>query len=220
MKLPRVSCFIALLLPVAWAGSAIAESESPPEGFVSLFDGKSLEGWEGNTEIFRVREGAIVGGTLDAPIKHNEFLCTTREFGDFELRLQAKLLGRGQNAGIQFRSKRVANHHEVSGYQADMGIFGSKRENIWGALYDESRRNKFLAIPDQDAIKNVFRDQDWNDITIRCEGARVQIWVNGLQTVDYTEADSEIARTGVIGLQIHGGLPAEAQYRNIYVREF
>ncbi len=175
-----------------------------------LFDGKTFDGWEGETSVFRIEEGAIVGGSMKGPIKHNDFLCTTEEFGDFELTCEFKLLGKGANAGIQFRSQRVPNHFEVSGYQADMGgIF-------WGCLYDESRRNKVLAAPsNKKKLMESINEEDWNEYKIRCEGPRIQLWINGMQTVDYTELDEKISGRGVIGLQIHGGPPSEAWYRQI-----
>jgi hypothetical protein len=167
--------------------------------------------------VFRVEDGAIVGGSLKERIPHNEFLCTEKEYGDFELRLQAKLMGEGNNAGIQFRSRRIPDHHEVIGYQCDMGsAFG---RNIWGALYDESRRRKILAEPEQQAVEKAYKPQAWNEFVIRCTGPRIQIWLNGVPTVDYTEEDETIDRRGIIGLQIHGGPPAEASYKNIRLRE-
>jgi len=187
------------------------------DGFVPLFDGKTLNGWEGNQDVFRVEDGAIVAGSLKKPIAHNDFLCSVKEFGDFELRLQAKLVGDGDNAGVQFRTRRIPNHHEVSGYQCDMGTaFG---RIVWGGLYDESRRNKMLAEGDQSKIKEVFKKGDWNEFRVRCSGPRIQIWLNGLQTVDYTESDDKIARQGVIGLQVHGGKPAEAWYKDVVIKE-
>jgi hypothetical protein len=176
---------IAFLIALS-ASLAFAEDTKKPDAPkpVSLFDGKTLDGWEGNLDIFRVQDGAIVGGTLKAPIKHNEFLCSKKTYGDFELRLKVKLLGGEKaNAGIQFRTKRIPNHHEVSGYQADMGI------GWWGALYDESRRNKILASPDKEKMKEVVKTNEWNDYVIRAEGKRIQLWLNGVQTVDYTEKD-------------------------------
>jgi hypothetical protein len=180
---------------------------------IVLFDGKTLAGWEGNLEWFRVDDGAIVAGTFDKRIPNNEFLCSERAFGDFELRLRVRLLGKGANAGIQIRSQRVPDSHEVSGYQADMG------ERYWGGLYDESRRNKILALPDQEAFAPFLNTDDWNDYVIRCEGGRVQLWMNGYKTVDHVEPDDAIARTGIIGLQIHGGPPSEAYYKDIVIRE-
>jgi len=179
---------------------------------VPLFDGKTLNGWEGDLKIFRVQEGAIVAGTLANKIARNEFLCTTRTFGDFELRLKFKLLGGdGANAGVQFRTKRIPNNHEVSGYQADMGV------GWWGALYDESRRNKVLIGPDQAKMKGVVKIDDWNDYVIRAEGKHIQLWINGFQTVDYTEPDPGIDASGVIAVQIHGGPPSEAWYKDITI---
>ena len=186
-------------------------------GFESLFDGKTLAGWEGNREVFRVEAGAIVGGSLKQRVARNEFLCTKAEYGDFELRLKARLVGEGKNAGIQFRSKRIPNHHEVIGYQCDIGVMGDRY--IWGSLYDESRRREMLAHGDNEKLTKVLKSDGWNDFVIRCQGKRVQIWVNGLQTVDYTEPDDDIAGTGIIGLQIHGGAPAEASYKEIRIKK-
>ena len=195
-------------------------SAAPPEAAsrpVQLFDGRTLKGWEGNREIFRVQDGAIVGGTLQQKIDHNWFLCTTQEYGDFELRLKCKLIGEGANAGIQFRTKRIPNHHEVIGYQADMG------GPWWGKLYDESRRRRVLAGPESEAeqakLAAVLKPNDWNEYVIRCQGPRIQIWLNGLQTVDYTEQEEGIARSGVIAVQIHGGPPSEAWYKDIVLVE-
>ncbi|MCG8584218.1 MAG: DUF1080 domain-containing protein [Pirellulales bacterium] len=203
------------LLCVVIPFSLLPQSFAAEDSFTPLFDAKTFDGWEGDLKIFRIEDGAIVGGSLKERIKHNHFLCTEKTYGDFELRLKAKLVGDGDNAGIQFRSARIPNHHEVIGYQCDMGHKG----RIWGALYDESRRRKFLVKPDFEKLKPVLKLDDWNDLVIRCEGAHVQIWVNGVQTVDYKEPDDTIARSGIIGLQIHGGKPAEASYKDIWIKE-
>lgn len=183
------------------------------EEFTSLFDGKNLTSWEGNMDHFRVRDGAIVGGSLTARIPRNEFLAMKKEYSDFELRLKAKLVGQGANGGIQIRSRRIPNHHEMIGYQVDMG------RQWWGKLYDESRRRKVLAGPaDEEARLKLIKIDDWNDYVIRCEGRRIQIWLNGTQTVDYTEPDASIEQTGLIGLQIHGGPPSEAWYKDLRIK--
>ena len=188
--------------------------QEPPAG-VLLFDGKTFDGWEGNTDWFRIEDGAIVGGSLEKRIPRNEFLCTTTEYSDFELRLKVKLLGdpAQANGGIQIRSRRVPNHHEMIGYQADMG------QQYWGCLYDESRRNRILAQPDPELRRRIARHGQWNDYVVRCEGRRVRLWLNGVQTVDYTEPDESLEQTGVIGLQIHSGVPAEAWYKDIRIAE-
>ena len=204
-----ISGLVCLML---FAGCGRFQKSSSTAGFEALFDGETFAGWEGNLEIFRIEGNAIVGGSLTEPVEHNDFLCTEQEYGDFELRLQVKLLGEQANAGIQFRTKRIPNHHEVSGYQADMG------QQYWGCLYDESRRNKVLAGIEKEQAVELVRAGQWNDYIIRCQGDRIQLWLNGTLTVDYTETDAAIERTGIIALQIHGGPPSEAWYRNIRIK--
>jgi hypothetical protein len=198
-------------------GTALAADDS---GFTPLFDGQTLAGWEGDAKTFRVEGEAIVAGSASEKIPHNAFLVYQREFGDFELRLKARLIGKGQNAGVQIRSQRVPDHFEMIGYQCDIGSMPapSGRQSIWGALYDESRRRTFLAEPDREKLAAVLKPDDWNDLVIRCQGPRLQIWVSGVQTVDYTEQDDKIPRTGRIGLQIHGGEPAVASYKDIRIK--
>jgi len=185
-------------------------------GFQWLFDGQTLSGWEGKKKWFRVEDGSIVAGSLSEKIPNNEFLCTEQKYGDFELRLQVRLKGEGNNAGIQFRSERVANDHEVSGYQCDVGsAFG---RSVWGALYDESRRNKMLAEGTAEDVNRWTQAGQWNDLSILCRADRIQLSLNGHPTVDYREPDAQLSRTGVIGLQIHAGPPTEAWYRAIRIR--
>ena len=177
-----------------------------------LFDGKSLAGWEGDTEkTWRVEEGAIVGGSLDKTVPRNEFLCSSEVLRNFELRLKYKLVGTEGfvNGGVQIRSKRVPNHHEMVGYQADLGA------GYDGALYDESRRNKMLSQPKKELLDMLLKKEEWNDYRIRCEGPRIQLWLNGTQTVDYTENDPAIPLEGIIGLQIHGNCKAVVRYKDI-----
>ena len=174
---------------------------------IALFDGKTFQGWEGNLKIFRIEKKAIVGGTLNEKIAHNEFLCTKKIYKNFILRLEVKLLGGAKaNAGIQIRTKRIPNHHEVIGYQADMG------KGWWGSLYDESRRRRVLSKADPTVIQKILKPNNWNRYEIRCEGNRIRLYLNGTQTIDYTEADPKIPLEGVIALQIHGGPPSEAWY--------
>jgi hypothetical protein len=184
-----------------------------PAAFVPLFDGKTFTGWEGNQKVFRIEDGAVVGGSLKQPLPRNEFLATTKEYGDFELRLKFKLLGAEANGGVQIRSQRVPHSSEMRGYQADMG------QGYWGTLYDESRRGRTLAGPTPAEQRKFVHFGDWNDYRILCQGRRVQLWVNGKPTVDYTEPDASLSQRGLIGLQIHGGGPTEAWYKDIAIRE-
>ena len=197
-------------------GSAAKTEPASPAGDADtnpLFNGKDLAGWEGNLKIFRIEDGAIVGGTLKEKVDHTDFLCTKKEYGNFELRLKVKLVGKGANGGIQVRSRRVPDSYEVSGYQADMG------PDRWGNLLDESRRRKVLAKPTPEVLAKAYRPDQWNEYLIRCEGPRIRLSLNGVETTDYTETNAKIPLTGIIGLQTHRGGPNEAWYKDIVVRE-
>ncbi len=198
----------------SWLMIGVASLGGAANKPVSIFDGKTFKGWEGNLKIFRIEKGAIVGGTLKERIVRNEFLCTRKTYKDFVLKLEVKLLGGPKaNAGIQIRTRRIPNHHEVIGYQADMG------KGWWGSLYDESRRRKVLSKADPAVIDKILKADEWNRYEIRCEGKRIRLFINGTQTIDYTEPDPKIPLEGVIAVQIHGGPPSEAWYRSISIRE-
>jgi len=180
---------------------------------IRLFDGKSFKGWEGNMAVFRIEDGAIVGGSMKSALPRNEFLCTTAEYSDFVLRVKFKLLGdpRSANAGVQIRSRRIPNNHEVIGYQADIG------QQYWGALYDESRRKKVLMAPTPEEARLISKPGEWNEYVIRAEGRQIRLELNGRQTVNYAEPDESIEQKGCICLQIHAGPASEAWYRDITV---
>ena len=208
-----IEVLLAALVVSSPLGSSTAQAPKDPKP-IAIFDGKTFNGWEGNLTIFRIEDGAIVGGSLKDKIARNEFLCTTKAYGDFELRLKVRLVGGdAAHAGVQFRTKRIPNNHEVSGYQADMGT------GWWGALYDESRRNKVLTGPDQAKMKEVVKAADWNDYVVRAEGKRIQLWINGVQTVNYVEEDPTVDGRGVICPQIHAGPPSEAWYKDIQIAD-
>ena len=195
-------------------------------GPVPLFDGKTFTGWEGDIgTVWRIEDGALVAGSLEKKQEKNNFLATTKKYGDFELTLKWKLEGTEGfvNGGVQFRTERIPNHHEVSGYQADLG------KGYDGALYDESRRKKMLAQPSPEVLAKAQKPLgEWNDYRIRAEGNRIQIWLNGVQTVDYTETQGVVLQdgksmviepTGIIAVQIHGGATSIVRYKDLMIEE-
>src|SRR5690606_2699919 len=164
----------------------------------------------------RIEDGALTAGSLERKQEKNDFLATVKEYGDFELTLKWRLAGTEGfvNGGVQFRSKRIPDHHEVIGYQADLGA------GYDGALYDESRRKKMLAQPSEEVLKKAQKPLgEWNEYRIHAEGPRIQIWLNGVQTVDYTETDEGIDRSGMIAVQIHGNATALVQYKDLKIVE-
>lgn len=199
----RVVAMGLLALPM-WAGEA-----------KSLFDGKTLQGWEGDPKIWSVQEGAITAGSVDQRALRNEFLATTRSYTNFVLRLQFKIEGTEGfvNSGVQIRSERIPNHHEMVGYQADIG------EGWYGALYDESRRNTILAKPDPETVRKAVKTAQWNHYEIRATGNRVILKINGIQTVDYTEKDPKVVPHGKLAVQIHGDGKTRVQFKDLSIEE-
>ncbi len=206
------SGFLSALAGVVLSVSALAVvTETVP-----LFDGKTFAGWEGDTaKIWRIESGSIVGGSLTQTVARNEFLATTRGYTNFILRLKVKLTGTEGfvNSGVQIRSQRIPNHHEMVGYQADVG------EGWWGCIYDESRRNKVLAKADEAAVKKAVKANEWNDYEIVAEGKTVILKLNGVETVNYTETDDTIPQHGLIAVQIHGGGKGLVAFKDITIEE-
>jgi putative membrane-bound dehydrogenase-like protein len=207
---------LALAAGLAFAPFAFAEAPPPPGKTAPLFGGKTLDGWEGDPKLWRVEDGCLTGGSVNETMKRNEFLASTKDFGNFIVRFKIKLTGKEGfvNSGFQIRSQRVPNNSEMSGYQCDFG-----EPNWYGAIYDESRRNKVMAASDMAALRPVLKQQDWNDYVIRAQGPRITTWINGVQGCDYTEADAAIARRGKFGIQVHGGGKAMVQVKDVTIEE-
>ncbi|MDB4731757.1 DUF1080 domain-containing protein [bacterium] len=207
-----LACLVISQLQVQ---SLFAAEKGKPQ---SLFDGKSFTGWEGDTtKTWRIENGMITAGSLEKVAPRNEFLTTKKRYKNFDLSLKFKIVGTEKvNAGVQFRTERIPNHHEVSGFQADIG------QNVDGNLYDESRRRVTLVSVDDEALEKVQAASPadgWETYRIRAKGNHIQLWRNGIQTVNYIEKDPEIAETGVIALQIHGGMKAIISYKDIHIVE-
>ena len=205
-RIPRLiqACLLCAIHATAHAGPA------------PLFDGKSFDGWEGDTQqTWRIRDGVIVGGSLQGNPR-NEFLATRKAYRNFHLRFDYKLVGTAGfvNGGVQFRSQRIPNPpNEMSGYQADIGAGYS------GCLYDESRRNKVLARADTNLVAQLEKLGDWNRGEVIARSAEIQLFLNGQRTATWVERAREIAAEGLIALQIHGNGKAEIAFRNLTIEE-
>jgi hypothetical protein len=191
---------------------AVTFGVSAEPEFRSVFNGRDLEGWQMDTPgIWSVRDGMIVG--KHDGLQYNDFLRLKRHYKDFELRLEFRLLNGEGNSGVQFRSAPVPNSHEVSGYQADIGM------RYWGGLYDESRRRKILGQASEESLQGLDKS-GWNRYTIRARGNRIMLELNGRKTVDYTETEPGMDVPGLIALQVHKGPKIEVWFRNIEIREW
>lgn len=184
---------------------------------VRLNDGKTFAGWVGDTnKTWRIdTNGAFVGGSLTAQVPRNEFLRTEQPYTNFILKLKFKLVGTNGfiNGGVQIRSQPATKPtNEMVGYQCDLGA------GWWGALYDESRRNKVLIKPDAANVAKAVKLNDWNEYLIRARGKTIETAINGVLMIRYTETDDTLPQHGLIGLQVHGGGAAEVSYKDITIQ--
>lgn len=222
-RLMLVSLF---LLPLSFAR---AEEK---EGFVSLFDGKSLEGWSGNEKFWSVKDGAITGQTTkENPTSDNTFLIWKDQVGDFELRLKFKIVG--GNSGIQYRSEHKGNH-VVHGYQADI----DSGDTYIGILYEEGRRGilaergnkveisaggekKVVGKTEESAaILKEIKKEDWNEYVVIAKGNHLVQKINGHTTVDVTDNEkAKAASRGILALQLHAGPPMHVQFKEIQLKK-
>lgn len=223
------------------SGMTLLDDRLAEEGFLRIFNGRDLAGWEGNPKLWSVKDGAITGQTTaENPAKGNTFLIWTNgTVGDFELRCSFKLVpgdSKGfANSGIQYRSKVVdPANWVVGGYQADMeagatytgilyeerfrGIMAQRGEKV---LWDKDNKKQVVgSVGDAAAIEASLKKGDWNDYVIIAKGDHLQQFVNGHQTIDVTdECEAKRAMSGVLALQLHAGPPMMAQFRNIRIKK-
>jgi hypothetical protein len=198
-------CCVAFLF-AAGAISAFGEDKFQP-----LFDGKTLDGWSGDPDLWKVEDGMIVGSTDSKALKHNSFLATTKTYKNFVLRLKFKL--RNGNSGVQVRSKQHPDF-VVRGYQADIA-----ESRFTGILYEEGGRG-ILADVDQTKIGGAFKRNDWNEYVITCYGPIITQVLNGVTTIDYTEKDEQKgAKEGIIALQLHVGPKMRIWFKDLEIKE-
>lgn len=204
------------------------------DGFQSIFDGKSLDGWDGNPKFWSVEDGAITGRTTaENPTKGNTFLIwRDGQVGDFELTLEYKLVG--GNSGIQYRSQEVDGSKWVmKGYQADF----EAGDNYSGINYDEKGRGILAQrgqqtvirddgkpqvvgkLRDSKEIQSHIKKEDWNEYRVIASGNTFIHTINGHVTSIVTDEDeSDREASGLLALQVHAGPPMTVQFRNIRLK--
>ena len=205
---------LLLATPLAYAQKSVA-----------LFDGKTLKGWtpvnSNKAKYWSVINGVITASNGNKKMPTNTYLATTKQYQNFEFKCKFRLSGNHKtgliNSGIQYRSlmhkTKKPGVHKIIGYQADIG------KGYWGDIYDEHRRGKLIKGDTTELFKN-FKEDGWNTYTIRCNGSRHELFINGHQTVNYSEPNSNIETYGVIALQLHSGGVAKMEYKDISITEY
>ncbi len=194
------SCFTLLTILLSFS---VASADD-------FFNGKDLTGWKGLPEHWSVKDGMIAGTTQPKGIKFNTFLCSEKEYSNFELSFKVKLSASG-NSGVQVRSRIIdPKKFVVGGPQCDMG------QQYWGSLYGEQFGGMMKA-SDAAKVKKVVKVGEFNDYYLRCDGKHVTIKING-----ETMLDGEFAKMpekGIIAFQAHGGAAMDVVFKDIVFKE-
>jgi hypothetical protein len=207
------------LLTIVLCAGLFSLGSAQGGGSAGFFNGKDLTGWQGNPELWSVKDGAIVGSTFPDGLKGNTFLSSKDNYKDFELKFQVRLLDGNGNSGVQIRSKLVdEKKFVVRGPQVDMA------RSYWGSLYGEgySQDKGFggggmMKGADPNIVKEVVKDNgDFVEYYVRCVGNHVTIKINGATTVD---DDFKLPEEGVIAWQLHAGKAMEVTFRNIQFKD-
>ncbi len=229
-----VKTLLGLALSPVLVGAVLADHHEE-DGFISLFDGKSLKHWDGNPKFWSVQDGAITGiTTKDNPTKGNTFIIWRGgTLDDFELRLKFKIVG--GNSGIQYRSKDRGNW-VVGGYQGDF----ESGTTYSGILYEEKGRGILAqrgqktevvtngdkhkvhvvgSLGDTADIQKVIKMEQWNDYKIIARGYEFTHVINGRVTAQVTDLDKKKrTESGILALQLHAGPPMNVQFKDIRIK--
>jgi Domain of Unknown Function (DUF1080) len=190
---------------------------------IKLFDGKSLDGWEGYRDLWSVKDGVIVARN-DKPLKFSTYLLTKDKYTDFRLTFSAKLVESEMHSGVAFwgevypkadgKVQDPTTDRSEYTYKGHLVMFPSN----WG-MYDLFGRN---GLPVSGApAKSVGKQHDWNDIEILAQGNRVRVAVNGTAVVDWRDPEPDRIKAGPIGLQLHSNtVPQEVQFKGLVLETF
>jgi hypothetical protein len=211
--------FLALFALAVLLSAADFNTLTPAEqkdGWTLLFNGKDLDGWDGDPALWSVHDGAIVGSSDNHPFTVNTFLVyKKRNFSNFILKGDIKL--RNHNSGIQFRSELFPGPGWiVAGYQADASDVGD--HSAWGNFYEERGRARGVMKTQDEGwqkAKSVLRKGDWNSYEILADGPHIRLTFNGVVTIDTQDSKSA---TGVIALQMHAGELMRVEFRNLKIK--
>ena len=206
--------------------TAKAPVVKPREGkseTIHLFDGKTLNGWEGYRDLWSVKDGVIVARN-DQPLKYSTYLLTKDKYSDFRLTFATKLAESEMHSGVAFWGEVYPKADgKVADAKTDRSEYTYKGHLVmfpsgWG-MYDLFGRNKLKV--DSAPAKKVGKQHDWNDIEILAQGNRVRVAVNGVQVVDWRDPEPERIKDGPIGLQLHSNkVPQEVQFKGLVLETF
>ena len=234
MKNVWFGCLAAVLMIPGMAQGqlpAASADRAVPDGFVSLFDGKTLDGWDGDPRFWSVQDGCITGiSTEKDPVKYNTFLIWKDDVQDFELQIDFCLYN--GNSGIQYRAwPDEGKPWKLAGYQADIAdpqymgfIYGEKFRGILAQRGQKTKIGKdhkpvlVEQFADSDALLKQMRPNGWNTYRVVVQGNVCTNYMNGVKIAEIVDEDDDARFRGKLGLQMHVGPPMKVQFKNVFLK--
>jgi hypothetical protein len=187
-------------------------------GVIDLLKGSTLQAWKVPSTRWQLKDGSIVGETGTERLNTPEWIYTKQGFANFEFTCELKLTGDNRrNTGIYFRVHTFSfrdRFEAPSGYEFDAAATGDK---LTGSVGDWYARPSLRISADSAIINQIYNSDNWNRMTIRARGNRLEYWINGVKVMDYRDPDPKGSGEGLIGFQMHDGAIMKAEYRNIRV---
>ena len=234
-RIDRIHCTTALAwLGFVLAAAATVAADETEEGFVSMFNGKDLTGWQGVPGWWEVRDGAIVAeSSAEKPSDRTHYLYWKGgELADFELRCRYRVTGKGGNSGIQFRSETRQNwdtwgyqadfdtNHDYTGflYQHGRGLVAGRGQQV---VIDQTGEKTVTTFADSAKLLEAVHDDDWNEYRIVAQGRHITLWINGQRMCQVEDQEPKYALPkGIIAVQMHAGPPMRVEFNNLRIRQF
>ncbi len=212
-------CFLVMpFLSFSQEANEAIEPSVTGAGVIDLISGETLDAWKVPSARWQLKEGSIVGESGAERLSTPEWIYTKQSFSNFEFTCELKLTGDNRrNTGIYYRVKPVSyrgRFEAPSGYEFDAAATGDR---LTGSVGDYYVRPSLRISADSAVISKVYNSDNWNRMTIRARGDRLEYWINGIKVMDYRDPDPKGSRDGVIGFQMHDGSVMKAEYRNIRV---
>lgn len=200
----------------AAAEAPVVPPRSGESKTITLFDGKTLDGWVGHKDRWSVVDGEIVGKNTD-PVAVSTYLLTEDKYTDFRLTGKFKLVESEMHSGIALWGRVAPERNDPYTYQGHLVMFPSDY-----GLYDLYRRNGGGDLKvDNAPAKKVGKQHDWNDIEILAQGNRIRVAINGAPVVDWRDPKPELVQPGPIGLQLHSNkVPQEVRFKDLTLETF
>ena len=242
-----IRCWMFFLLTAITSKTLADTPQSAPNepaGMKTIFNGKDLAGWDGDSQLWSVKDGALRGETTRENVANRNTFIIWKEgvTKDFELRLSFRC-NATNNSGIQYRSRHitagdVGNDWVVRGYQHEIRN-EIELPNVAGFIYDEGGNRGRICLVGEKAVwggdgkdvkqvvdtligqadfEKLFRRDDWNNIVIIAKGLHIQHYLNNRLILDFTDSPERALHQGILAFQLHAGSPMWVEFRDVRIK--